>query len=178
MAGGLQAPKIPRWGAIAMPTRWGELTPKDEALIRSWPPVALVASPVLAKALGVSTSTLRNWRFRKQGPQPEPAALYGRSAPYPIYYRVSSVLAWLDQTEALSPWKYERDWLAEHLNGWRFVDDFGQIDISAQMTPYQTSRALPAIRTLATDLLFNDAAAIRCWPNRQPTGRQCFSHAT
>ena len=177
MDGSLQAAKIPRERAVAVPPRPSELSPDGEAFIHSWPPVALVASPVLAKALGVGTGTLRNWRFRNQGPPAEPSILYGKGPPHPVYYRVSRLLEWLGASQEPA-WKFERAWLASRFKGWRFVLNEEAVDVSDQMNEVETLGVAEAVRHEAHRLDFNAAAGIAAWPCRQPTRRRSYARPT
>lgn len=154
-----------------MTLHWQDLPPSSTALLRSWPAVALLEGPTVAKLLGVGPSTLRNWRHRGQGPEAEPSKLYGRGAPAPAYYRVSSILHWLDGPQAQQPWEYERDWLIRHFEGWRIGTADGGVYVSAAMSAEQTLSVATCVRQNASDTLFNLAASIPAWPGKQPRPR-------
>lgn len=158
-----------------MTLRWHDLDRAATVQLQGWPAVALLEGPTVAKLLGVGPSTLRNWRHRGQGPKAEPSDLYGRGAPAPVYYRVSAILHWLDGPEARQAWEYERDWLVEYFDGWRFVRPDGVVDVSTTITAQQTAMAAESIRENASDALFNRAAGIADWPARQPRPRRQFS---
>ena len=160
-----------------MPPRWSELTAENAALIRSWPPVALVSSPTVAKVLGIGAGTVRSWRHRGLGPSPEPRHLYGRGRPTPTYFRVSSLLTWLDGGEPERTWERERDWLADRLAGTRFVEDTKVVDIGPGLSKDATELAGACVRRLAYMVEFNQSAQIAAWPGRQPLKRPTFCHA-
>lgn len=151
---------------------WSEIPAVHQAELLKWPPVALLEGPALAKILGVRQSTLRNWRYRDQGPPAEPAELYGRGAPSPIYYQVSRLLEWLGAIEEPA-WKFERAWLVSRFKGWRFVLDEAAVDVSGQMKEVETQGVAETVRHEAHRSDFNDAAGIEGWPCRQPTKRAC-----
>ena len=146
-----------------MSMTWSDLDPANAALLRSWPPIALLEGPKVAKVLGVESSTLRNWRHRGQGPSPEPSQRT-RRGPRPVRYRVSEISAWLDGSGARPPWERERRWLVDHLEGWRFVDGAGFVDVEAEMTAQQTERVAIEVRLHSSDRLFAGAARIEAWP--------------
>jgi hypothetical protein len=151
-----------------MPSRWSELTPEGVVLIRSWPPVALVSSARLAKALGVSAGTLRNWRYRNQGPSPEPRHLYGRGNPTPTYFCVANILAWLDGAEPSRSREYERDWLIEHFLGSRFADAGVVVDVHKGLSTSEVAFVAASVRGMAYMQEFNEVAQIEAWPGTQP----------
>ena len=142
---------------------WSDLDPANAALLRSWPAIALLEGPKVAKLLGIEPSSLRNWRLRGQGPSPEPSRSSSRG-PRPVRYRVSQICAWLDGSGARRPWERDREWLVEHLEGWRFVDGIGFVDVDAEMTSQQTERVAIEVRIHSSDRLFTGAAGIESWP--------------
>lgn len=144
---------------------WSDLDPSNAALLRSWPPIALLEGPKVAKLFGIEASSLRNWRLRGQGPSPEPSQST-RRGPKPVRYRVSEIWAWLDGAGARCPWKRDREWLVQHLEGWRFVDGAGFVDIDAEMTSQQTERVAIEVRLHSSDRLFTAAAGMEAWPRQ------------
>lgn len=155
--------------------RWSDLTPAHQADLSGWPPVALLDGSTVARLLGVRPSTLRNWRHRGIGPRAEPAAMYGRGAPSPIYYRVSNLLCWLCPAPNKAPWELERDWLVEHFVGWRLGTSSGYVDVGAEMSATDTDLAAASVREHSSDRLFNEAASLPRWPGRQPIQKQKYA---
>jgi hypothetical protein len=150
-----------------MTDRWSELSPEAVQTIRSWAPMGFVSSPHLAKTLALSAQALKNWRCRGLGPVPEPRGTFGAQPPIPTYYRVSSVLAWLDDAPHETAWTYERDWLVATFPNWRFTSPGqGAIDISAALDERQTHIAAEGARAECKDLEY----WIK-WPERQPRRR-------
>lgn len=158
-----------------MTARWAELSDDSVKAIRAWAPFALVSSPHLARTLGVTPQALKNWRHRGQGPAAEPGEEYG-PPPTPTFYRVSSVLAWLDGKPEATSWEYERDWLLTNMNGWRVGDDdWGPIDIGPQLNEQQTLSISKGVRE-RFKLLGFDLGGLKNQPRRKPsllTPRSC-----
>lgn len=150
--------------------RWSDIPAVHQAALLNSPPIALLEAPAVARMLGVGQSTLRNWRFRDQGPLAEAAELYGRSAPSPALYRVSRILHWLGALNEPA-WKLERAWLASHFDGWRFVHFSKFVDVNGQMTEQDTELVSESARNEAHHRDFNAAAGNVSWPGRQPSQR-------
>jgi hypothetical protein len=149
-------------------TRWSELSPEAAQTIRSWAPIGLVSSPHLARVIGLSPQALKNWRWRSLGPLPEPSEVYGKP-PTPIFYRVSSVLAWLDAAPLAVAWIYERDWLLSVFGGWRFVGADGDtIDVHPPLDKQRTQFAGDLIRARAGAF---EPELVK-WPEPQPRRRR------
>ena len=158
-----------------MTARWGELSEDSAKTIRAWAAIGLIASPHLARTLGVTPQALKNWRHRGQGPTAEPGGEYG-PPPTPTYYRVSSVRAWLDGKPEAASWEYERDWLLKNMNGWRVSDaQLGAIDIDPQINERQTLAISKGVRK-DFKLLGFDLGGLKEQPRRKPgllTPRSC-----
>jgi hypothetical protein len=148
------------------PNRWAELSDAGTESLRSWPPIALVKTPALAKALGISPKTLSTWRQRKCGPCPAP-----RLGPKPqeTYYLVAEVLSWLDHHRTPA-WEYEKSWLRKHVDG--FETPFGVID--AAMDAGMTASISVWMRRYGPYIL--DYLRLN-WPNSQPRKKPDFRHA-
>lgn len=150
-----------------MGDRWSELSHEAAQTIRAWAPIGLVSSPRLARVFGLTPQALKNWRWRGQGPAAEPCEAFGY-APTPRYYRVSTVLAWLDGRPGAEAWTYERDWLLSTFDGWRFGCASGDaIDVKAPLDERSTREVGNAIRAQGKEF----ETGLVGWPGPQPRRR-------
>ena len=90
-------------------------------------------------------------------------------APTPRFYRVSTVVAWLDGRPGAEAWTYERDWLLATFEGWRFGCASGEaIDVRAPLDEQATHLVGDVIRARAREF----EAGLVAWPGPQPSRRR------
>ena len=158
--------------AVAMNSRWDQLTPENSRLLLSWPPLLYVEGPRLAQALGIPKGRLRKWRCRNQGPGWEPRqGIKTDSNPEATFYLVGKIWAWLNGAPPEDAWIYSRAWILERFIG----HTFGPIIVSEALTQAEVERVAVVIRELFRFVEFRQSTRVTSMPGPQPKARPQFA---
>ena len=155
-----------------MSTQWDVLSPESAALIRSWPPMALVSAPRLAEVMGVTTQRLRKWRARSKGPVPEPRdGVRESSNPTPTYYVVAKLWCFLDGRPADDWCEITKEWILDRFLG----AQCGDLLVAEPLTREDIERISLTVRGLLRFVEFRQSARVVNMPGPQPVRRPQFS---